>query len=55
MVDALKSVGVVGLGVMGFDIAFLYAQKGYQTLVYDAAPAAMDQMRGSGRCHPSAR
>lgn len=42
MVDALKSVGVVGLGVMGFDIAFLYAQKGYQTLVYDAAPAAMD-------------
>lgn len=42
MIDALKSVGVVGLGVMGFDIAFLYAQKGYQTLVYDAAPAAMD-------------
>jgi UDP-N-acetyl-D-mannosaminuronate dehydrogenase len=42
MIDALKSVGVVELGVMGFDIAFLYAQKGYRTLVYDAAPAAMD-------------
>jgi 3-hydroxyacyl-CoA dehydrogenase len=26
---------------MGFDIAFLYAQKGYRTLVYDAAEAAM--------------
>ena len=41
MIDAFKSVGVLGLGVMGFDIAFLYAQKGYRTLVYDAASAAM--------------
>ena len=41
MVDAIKSVGVLGLGVMGFDIAFLYAQKGYRTLVYDASEAAM--------------
>lgn len=41
MIDAVKTVGVLGLGVMGFDIAFLYAQKGYRTLVYDAAEAAM--------------
>lgn len=41
MTDAIKSAGVIGLGVMGFDIAFLYAQKGYRTLVYDAAEAAM--------------
>jgi 3-hydroxybutyryl-CoA dehydrogenase len=41
MIGAIKSVGVLGLGVMGFDIAFLYAQKGYRTLVYDAAEAAM--------------
>jgi len=41
MVDAIKTVGVLGLGVMGFDIAFLYAQKGYRTLVYDASEAAM--------------
>jgi 3-hydroxybutyryl-CoA dehydrogenase len=41
MIDAVKSVGVLGLGVMGFDIAFLYAQRGYRTLVYDAAEAAM--------------
>lgn len=41
MIDAVKNVGVLGLGVMGFDIAFLYAQKGYRTLVYDAAEAAM--------------
>jgi 3-hydroxybutyryl-CoA dehydrogenase len=41
MTDAIKSTGVIGLGVMGFDIAFLYAQKGYRALVYDAAEAAM--------------
>jgi len=38
----IKSLGVVGLGVMGFDIAFLYAMKGFRTLVFDAAPSAMD-------------
>lgn len=41
MIEGIKTVGVLGLGVMGFDIAFLYAQKGYRTLVYDAAQAAM--------------
>jgi 3-hydroxybutyryl-CoA dehydrogenase len=44
MVDAIKTVGVIGLGVMGFDIAFLYAQKGYRTLVYDASEAAMSKL-----------
>lgn len=44
MTDAIKSAGVIGLGVMGFDIAFLYAQKGYRTLVYDAAQAAMNNV-----------
>ena len=34
----------MGLGVMGFDIAFLYAMKGFRTLVYDAAAAAMDEV-----------
>ncbi len=37
----MKTAGVVGLGVMGFDIAFLYAAKGYQTLVYDVSSTAM--------------
>ena len=41
MIDAIKTVGVLGLGVMGFDIAFLYAMKGYRTLVYDASETAM--------------
>ena len=40
----IKKVGVVGLGVMGFDIAFLYAMKGFQTVVYDASRAAMDAL-----------
>ncbi|HEX6173995.1 MAG TPA: 3-hydroxyacyl-CoA dehydrogenase NAD-binding domain-containing protein, partial [Candidatus Binatia bacterium] len=44
MIDTSKTVGVVGLGVMGFDIAFLYAQKGYRTLVYDASEAAMQNL-----------
>jgi 3-hydroxybutyryl-CoA dehydrogenase len=42
MSSAIKNAGVVGLGVMGFDIAFLYAMKGFHTMVHDAAPAAMD-------------
>jgi len=46
MIDGLNKVGVVGLGVMGFDIAFLYAMRGCQTLVYDAAKAAMDSLTG---------
>lgn len=44
MIDAIKTVGVLGLGVMGFDIAFLYAQKGYRTLVYDASEVAMKNL-----------
>jgi 3-hydroxyacyl-CoA dehydrogenase len=44
MIDAIKTVGVLGLGVMGFDIAFLYAQKGYRTLVFDASKVAMDKI-----------
>src|SRR5215831_10546967 len=42
MVQKISKVGVIGLGVMGFDIAFLYAMRGCQTFVYDAAKAAMD-------------
>ena len=44
MIDTVKNVGVLGLGVMGFDIAFLYAQKGYRTLVYDASETAMKKV-----------
>ena len=46
MIDGINKVGVVGLGVMGFDIAFLYAMRGCQTFVYDAAKAAMDSLPG---------
>jgi 3-hydroxybutyryl-CoA dehydrogenase len=44
MIDGLNKVGIVGLGVMGFDIAFLYAMRGCQTLVFDTAKAAMDSL-----------
>ena len=42
MKSEFKNLGVVGLGVMGFDIAFLYAMKGFRTVAYDAAAAAMN-------------
>lgn len=44
MNTVIKTTGVVGLGVMGFDIAFLFAMKGFRTLVYDAAKTAMDSL-----------
>jgi 3-hydroxyacyl-CoA dehydrogenase len=44
MAETIETVGVVGLGVMGFDIAFLYAMKGHRTIVYDAAKPAMDSL-----------
>jgi 3-hydroxybutyryl-CoA dehydrogenase len=44
MSNQIKTVGVVGLGVMGFDIAFLYAMKGFRTPVYDAAKSMMDSL-----------
>ncbi len=44
MNEQIKTVGVVGLGVMGFDIAFLYAMKGFRTRVYDSAKLAMDSL-----------
>ncbi len=46
MIDEINKVGVVGLGVMGFDIAFLYAMRGCHTLVYDASETAMDAITG---------
>ena len=46
MIQGINRVGVVGLGVMGFDIAFLYSMRGWQTLVYDAAQGAMDSLPG---------
>src|SRR5918996_2129427 len=46
MIEGIERVGVVGLGVMGFDISFLYAMRGYETLVYDASPAAMEALIG---------
>jgi 3-hydroxybutyryl-CoA dehydrogenase len=46
MIQGINKVGVVGLGVMGFDIAFLYAMRGCQTFVYDASKAAMDSLTG---------
>ncbi len=44
MIETIRTVGVLGLGVMGFDIAFLFAQRGYRTLVYDASEATMQNL-----------
>jgi 3-hydroxybutyryl-CoA dehydrogenase len=37
----IENVGVLGLGVMGFEIAFLYAMKGYPTSIYDTSEQAI--------------
>ncbi len=44
MAYPINTTGVVGLGVMGFDIAFLYAANGFETLVYDASAAAISSL-----------
>ncbi|MEX0801865.1 MAG: 3-hydroxyacyl-CoA dehydrogenase family protein [Candidatus Binatia bacterium] len=44
MTAGIDNVGVLGLGVMGFDIAFLYAMRGYRTVAYDAAKNVMDAL-----------
>lgn len=41
MIDAIKTAGILRLGVMGFDIAFLYAHRRYRWLTYDESDAAM--------------
>jgi 3-hydroxybutyryl-CoA dehydrogenase len=46
MANEIKRVGVVGLGVMGFDIAFLYALKGCRTFAYDASSAVAESFAG---------
>jgi 3-hydroxybutyryl-CoA dehydrogenase len=42
MTANIKDVGVLGLGVMGLDIAFLYAMNGHRTLAYDTAKNVME-------------
>lgn len=42
MSDPIRTLGVIGLGVMGFDIAFLYASKGVETQVFDVSKTALD-------------
>jgi 3-hydroxyacyl-CoA dehydrogenase len=44
MTEDITDAGVLGLGVMGFDIAFLYAMKGHRTLAYDMARNVMDAL-----------
>ena len=44
MSEEIENAGVLGLGVMGFDIAFLYAMKGYRTVAWDAAKDVMDAL-----------
>jgi 3-hydroxyacyl-CoA dehydrogenase len=41
MAHGIQNVGVIGLGVMGFDIAFLYAMKGFRTVAHDASQPVM--------------
>src|SRR5688572_16301241 len=44
MTEGITDAGVLGLGVMGFDIAFLYAMKGHRTLACDTARNVMETL-----------
>jgi 3-hydroxyacyl-CoA dehydrogenase len=44
MARGIDNVGVIGLGVMGFDIAFLYAMKGFRTVVHDASKPVLESL-----------
>jgi 3-hydroxybutyryl-CoA dehydrogenase len=41
----LKTIGVVGAGTMGNGIAQVFAQSGFDVVLHDAAPAALDRAR----------
>ncbi|MDQ3068665.1 MAG: 3-hydroxybutyryl-CoA dehydrogenase [Acidobacteriota bacterium] len=45
--SAIKTVAVIGAGTMGNGIAQVFAQSGFEVLVHDAAPAAIDRARAS--------
>ena len=43
----IKTVGVIGAGTMGNGIAQVFAQSGFDVLVHDAAPAAIERARAN--------
>jgi len=43
--DSIQTIGVVGAGTMGHGIAQVAAQSGYQVLLVDAVPAALERGR----------
>ncbi len=43
----IKTVGVVGAGTMGNGIAQVFAQSGFDVLLYDVAPAALDRAKAT--------
>ena len=47
MAAAIHSVGVVGAGTMGSGIAQILAQKGYEVLLFDVAPAQLHRALSS--------
>ena len=43
--DSIHTIGVVGAGTMGHGIAQVAAQSGYQVMLVDAVPAALERGR----------
>ena len=43
--DSIRTIGVVGAGTMGHGIAQVAAQSGYQVILVDAVPAALERGR----------
>jgi 3-hydroxybutyryl-CoA dehydrogenase len=45
VIDSIRTIGVVGAGTMGHGIAQVAAQSGYEVVLVDAAPAALERGR----------
>ena len=48
MTDTNRTVGIVGLGIMGGAIAANLVKRGFAVRGYDVAPAALDRLRANG-------
>ncbi|MDE1931383.1 MAG: NAD(P)-binding domain-containing protein, partial [Alphaproteobacteria bacterium] len=48
MIDSSRTVGIIGLGIMGGAIAANLVKRGFAVRGYDVAPAALGRLRANG-------
>ena len=48
----IKNVGVIGSGLMGTEIAMVFAQHHYKVVLIDNSPVALEQSKKKNRFNP---